>query len=223
MRFVRALGAGCSRCDFVAAPRHRRSQCRRNKLAPQSATFTPGANVRPAHATIDTRFNDVITTEAELRAVVGQPSYWFSAKVLRKLDAECQRFIAKSPFVFMASTNGRQVDVSPKGDPPGFARVLDDVTIAIPDRAGNRRLDTFSNILEDPNIGLIFLVPDRRETLRVNGRALIVRDVELRQTMVMKGRVPDLALVVSVTRAYFHCGSCIARSQLWERIAAASS
>ena len=175
--------------------------------------------MRAAHA-IDTRFHDVITNEAELRAIVGQPSYWFSGKVLTWLDAQCRRFIAKSPFVFIASTNGRQVDVSPRGDPPGFVHVLDDVTIAIPDRAGNRRLDTFCNVLKDANIGLIFLVPGRRESLRLNGSAMIVRDLQLRQSMAAKGRLPDLALVVRITRAYFHCGSCIARSQLWERIAA---
>jgi uncharacterized protein len=163
------------------------------------------------------RFHDIITTEQELRATVGNPSYWFQSKVLTKLDVHCRRFIAKSPFVVVASAGAQgQVDASPKGDEPGFVQVLDDVTLALPDRAGNRRFDTFQNLLQNPNIGLIFFVPGRRDTLRIGGKAMIVRDLALRETMALKGRVPELATVVAVERAYFHCGSCIARSRLWE-------
>jgi uncharacterized protein len=165
------------------------------------------------------RFHDVITTEQELRAAVGKPSFWFQSKMLTRLDAHCRRFIAKSPFVVVASTGaGGQVDTSPKGDEPGFVQILDDVTFALPDRAGNRRCDTFENLIHNPNVGLIFFVPGRRETLRVGGKALIVRDLALRQSMALKGRVPELATVVSLERAYFHCGACIARSKLWHPV-----
>jgi PPOX class probable FMN-dependent enzyme len=165
----------------------------------------------------ESRFHDVITTEQELRTVVGKPSFWFQSKVLAKLDVHCRRFIAKSPFVVVASAGAEgQVDASPKGDEPGFVQVLDDATLALPDRAGNRRFDTFQNLLQNPNIGLIFFIPGRRDTLRVGGKAMIVRDLALRETMALKGRVPELATVVSVERAYFHCGACIARSRLWE-------
>jgi PPOX class probable FMN-dependent enzyme len=165
----------------------------------------------------DLRFADTIETEEELRAACGHPS-WFQSKILAKLDGRCRRFIAQSPFMVLASTGveGR-VDTSPKGDEPGFVQVVDDVTLAIPDRDGNRRLDTFTNVLQNPNVGLIFFVPGRRETLRINGTARIVRDLALRDTMALKGKSPKVATVVFVERAFFHCGSCIARSKLWER------
>jgi PPOX class probable FMN-dependent enzyme len=165
------------------------------------------------------KFHDVITTEQELRATVGKTSVWFQSKILTKLDVHCRRFIARSPFVVVGSAcaEGR-IDTSPKGDEPGFVRVLDDVTLALPDRAGNRRFDTFQNLLQNPNIALIFFIPGRRDTLRIGGKALIVRDLALRQSMAAKGRVPHLVTVVSLERAYFHCGSCIARSKLWEAV-----
>jgi predicted pyridoxine 5'-phosphate oxidase superfamily flavin-nucleotide-binding protein len=98
-------------------------------------------------------FHDVITTEEELRATVGKSSFWFQSKVLTKLDIHCRRFIAKSPFVVVGSACADGVDMSPKGDEPGFVRVLDDFTLALPDRAGNRRFDTFQNLLQNSNIG----------------------------------------------------------------------
>jgi uncharacterized protein len=170
------------------------------------------------------RFHDVITTEQELRATVGKPSFWFQSKMLTRLDAHCRRFIARSPFVVVGSTGAEgHVDTSPKGDAPGFVRVLDNVTLALPDRAGNRRCDTFHNLLHNPNIGLIFFVPGRRDTLRIVGRAQIVRDLDLRQSMAVKGRAPELATVVSVERAYFHCGTCIARAKLWDSAGASDA
>ena len=108
------------------------------------------------------------------------------------------------------------MDISPKGDPPGFVRILDDSTVAIPDRKGNRRADTFSNVLENPQVGLFFVVPGYRETLRITGRALLVRDLDLRQSMEMKGVVPDLALVVNIDEVFFHCAKCVIRSGLWD-------
>ena len=107
------------------------------------------------------------------------------------------------------------MDISPKGDPAGFVRVLDDHTLAIPDRPGNRRADTFHNILQNPHVGLIFMIPGKKETLRVSGSAKIVRDEGLRHSMAMRGKAPDLALAVHVEEAFFHCAKCIVRSKLW--------
>jgi PPOX class probable FMN-dependent enzyme len=163
------------------------------------------------------RFADVITTEAELRAIVGRPNRWIMGKVKPTLDTDCIRFIARSPFVVLASAgHSGHLDVSPKGDPAGFIQVLDEKTLALPDRAGNRRLDSLRNILENPNVSLIFFVPGEGETLRVGGKAIIVRDRGLRDSMVLNGRVPEVATVITVERAYFHCGKCIVRSKLWD-------
>lgn len=163
------------------------------------------------------RFHDVITTESQLRDIVGRPNRWFTSKMLTKLDRKCRQFIASSPFVVVGSASASgPIDLSPKGDPPGFVHILDDATVVIPDRQGNRRVDTFLNILQNPHIGLIFFVPGRRETLRVFGRGLIVRDQDVRNAVAVDGRAPDLALVVAVDRAFFHCGRCIMRSGLWE-------
>jgi PPOX class probable FMN-dependent enzyme len=107
------------------------------------------------------------------------------------------------------------VDTSPKGDPPGFVRVLDDTTIAIPERPGNQRADTLVNLVQHPYIGVIFLIPGTRNTLRLRGKASIVRDLSLRDTMALNGKVPELAIVIDVTLAYFHCAKCIIRSKLW--------
>ena len=164
------------------------------------------------------RFADVITTEAELRAIVARPNRWILHKDKPRLDEDCIRFIARSPFMVLAST-GRSghLDLSPKGDPAGFVQVLDDKTLALPDRPGNRRIVTFRNILENPNVGLIFFVPGEGETLRVGGKAIIVRDRILRESMALNRRVPELATVITVERAYFHCGKCVVRSKLWDR------
>jgi PPOX class probable FMN-dependent enzyme len=163
------------------------------------------------------RFGEVITTERELRNIIGPANKWFTSKILTRLDRHCRRFIAASPFVVVGSSNPLgMVDLSPKGDRAGFVRFLDDATLAIPDRRGNRRVDTFHNVLRNPGVGLIFFVPGRRETLRVTGRALLVRDHAIRSAMTDNGSVPDLAMIVSVERAFFHCGKCISRSKLWD-------
>jgi uncharacterized protein len=168
-------------------------------------------DVDAKRAAASDRFHQVITTESELRDLVGRPNRWLTSKMLPRLDQKCRQFIASSPF----SACG-PIDLSPKGDPPGFVRVLDDSTVVIPDRAGNRRVDTFLNVLQNPHVGLVFLVPGRRETLRVFGSALIVRDQDVRNAVAVDGRAPDLALVVAIDRAFFHCGRCITHSGLWE-------
>jgi uncharacterized protein len=162
------------------------------------------------------RFGEVITSEQELRRIVGPANRWFTSKMLDRLDRRCRSFVAASPFVVVGSTNPLgMVDLSPKGDRAGFVRSLDDATLAIPDRRGNRRVDTFHNVLQNPGVGLIFFVPGQRETLRVTGRALLVRDHDIRSSMMDDGRMPDLAMIVIVERAFFHCGKCITRSNLW--------
>jgi hypothetical protein len=163
------------------------------------------------------RFRDVVTTEEELRAVLGTPNKRVDAKVISMVDEEAARFIAASPFVLIATANAHgEVDVSPKGDPAGFVKVLDEKTLAIPDRLGNRRIDSFRNILENPDVGLIFLIPGVNHTLRVSGKAIIVRDEALRQTMAVGGRIPDHAIVVGVERVLSHCPKCMIRSHLWQ-------
>jgi hypothetical protein len=163
------------------------------------------------------RFAEVIGTEEALRAIVGPPIQRSVQKEIRRLDAHCRALIAASPFVLVASgdASGR-MDASPKGDLPGFVRVLDDETLAIPDRPGNRRADTFTNVLRNPGVGLLFLVPGKLETLRVNGRARIVRDAELREALAVQGKAPQLVLVVDVEQAFIHCGKCMIRSRLWK-------
>ena len=166
---------------------------------------------------MECRFSEVVTTEAEIRDVIGHPSPRVRTKVAGMLDDHCRAFIARCPFLMVASCDASgNMDVSPKGDPAGFVRVLDDATLAIPDRPGNRRADTFVNVLQRPKVGLLFLIPGRPETLRVNGTAKIVRYQWLRDQMAMRGKVPDLAVVVNVEEAFFHCPKCVVRSKLWD-------
>lgn len=162
---------------------------------------------------------DLIATEEQLRELVPAPrtqAVW--DKSIAVIDAHCRDFIAKSPFVLVATTDttGR-MDISPKGDPPGFVRVLDEKTLAIPERPGNGRADSFRNILENPRVGLYFLIPGKGETLRMSGSARLVRDQWLLDEMAMKERPAILALVVDVEEAFFHCPKCIIRSHLWEQ------
>lgn len=168
-------------------------------------------------ANLHPRFRDVITTEEELRAVLGEPVDKAVAKVVKTIDDYSRRFIANSPFVLIGSAGaGGMIDVSPKGDPAGFVRVLDETTLAIPDRLGNRRLDTFRNILSNPNVGLIFLIPGITYTLRISGKAMIVRDLDLRQSMAMNGKAPDHVIIVDVEHVLTHCPKCMVRSGLWQ-------
>ena len=162
-------------------------------------------------------FKDTITTSAQLRGVLGQPSAMVEAKIIQALDVHCREFIAKCPFLLIASADGAgKVDVSPKGDPAGFVHVLDDQTIAIPERLGNRLADTLLNILQRPQVGLLFVIPGRRETLRAGGTAKIVRDDWLLERMVVAGKKPALATVVTLDRVFFHCAKCVIRSSLWK-------
>ena len=162
-------------------------------------------------------FQHVVSTEAELREVVGEPGDLVLRKQLSVLDAHCRTFIARSPFVLVGTAGAcGACDVSPRGDGPGFALVLDDRTLLIPDRPGNRRVDGFRNVLENPHVGLLFVIPGMEETLRVNGRACIVRDADLMARMAVGGKHPALALAVEVEDAFLHCAKAFKRSSLWQ-------
>lgn len=161
-------------------------------------------------------FKQVIQNEAELREILGSPGKAAQNKVIPEIDEICRAFIEESPFVLLGSMDANgNMDVSPKGDPAGFVQVMDGKTLLIPDRPGNRRGDTLSNILQNPNIGLLFLVPGRSDTLRVNGTAQIVRDDDVREHFIMQGKVPIFVIAVTVKEAFFHCTKCVVRAGLW--------
>ncbi len=162
---------------------------------------------------------DFITSHEELRRIYKTPEPDANSirKELKRLDGHCRSFIAKSPFVLIGSSDGSgNADVTPKGDKPGFTAILDDSTIAIPDRPGNNRLDTLENIVRNPSVGLLFLIPGMNETLRVNGEARITVDANLRERLAVDGRPPLSVVVVSVKAAYMHCAKAFMRSELWK-------
>jgi hypothetical protein len=160
---------------------------------------------------------NVIGSVEELESIVGTPAQRAADKVRHELVEVDREWLAASSLVFIATSDAEgNLDVSPKGDPAGFTKVLDATTIAIPDRPGNRRVDGFHNLLADPHIGLVFLIPGRGDTLRVNGRATIVRDADFFDDMVVRGNRPDLALVVEIDEVFFHCSKAFLRSKAWE-------
>jgi PPOX class probable FMN-dependent enzyme len=157
-----------------------------------------------------------IKSEEDLRDHFGKLSPLAEKKVLNHLDQFCRDFIALSPFLVLASSDGKgNCDASPRGDAPGFVSVLDDKTLLIPDRRGNNRIDTFKNILDAPGVGLIFFVPGINETLRINGKAEISQDAGLLAPLAAQGVVPTIGTQVHVEEAYFHCGKALMRSKLW--------
>lgn len=166
---------------------------------------------------VATRFQLQVTSKAELREIFGQPAERVIRKQISALDGHCRDFIAKSPFLLLATSNSNGTcDVSPKGDGPGFVTILDDKTIVIPDRKGNKRIDSFLNIVDNPHVGLLFLIPGVNETLRVNGSAIVVQDEALLNTMIVEGARPQVATVVTVEEAFLHCPKSFMRSNLWD-------
>ncbi len=159
---------------------------------------------------------EIIETFDRIREIYGAPTERAVKKQLPRLEKHSRAFIALSPIVVIASAdpNGR-CDASPKGDAPGFVRVLDDETLLIPDRLGNNRADTIGNLLSHPGVGLLFFVPGLRETLRVNGRARVTTDPALLQSCVVQGKVPRSGILVTIDEVYFHCGKALIRSDLW--------
>lgn len=158
-----------------------------------------------------------VTSETELRAIVGEPhrhAVYKTRTALHPLDRE---WLAHCSLCLIATSGADGTcDVSPKGDPPGFVHVLDDTTLAIPDRPGNRRVDGLRNILGNPHVGLAFLLPGRGDTLRVNGRARIVREAPFLDEMVVRDHRPDLALVVEIDEVFHHCSKAFLRSGTWK-------
>ncbi len=165
---------------------------------------------------MEMHFEEVITTRQRLRELSRQPSQRASNKIIDHVDDICRRFIAASPFLLVASRDpdGR-LDISPKGDPPGFVAVLDEKTLAIPDRPGNHRFDTFANVIECPDVALIFMIPGHGDTLRVGGKGRIVRDVPLQERLAVADKPPSFVLLVTVEEAFMHCSKCMIRSKLW--------
>jgi hypothetical protein len=157
-----------------------------------------------------------VADEAGLRALYDAPSALARLKQLDRLDRHCRHFIALSPFLVIGSTRpGHGTDVSPRGDAPGFVQVLDDRTLVIPDRPGNNRLDTMSNLTHAPEVGLIFFIPGIDETLRVNGTASLTRDPAVLARAAVNGKTPKLGIRVAVREAFLHCGKALKRARLW--------
>lgn len=168
---------------------------------------------------METNFENVIRTEEELRDIMGHPSEIVTRKTINYIDEHCRSFIESSPFITIATSDPKgNFDVSPKGDPAGFVKILNDKTLAIPDRPGNRKADTLTNIIQNPNIGLIFLIPGIQETLRVNGEAKIVTDKNVVELLACNGKPPTFAIIVTVKEAFMHCAKCIIRSNLWRQV-----
>ena len=163
--------------------------------------------------------DDGVTVESEtaIREIFGQPGGLAVAKSLRRLDRYCRQFISLSPFLCIGtmSAEGR-ADVSPRGDAPGFVQVVDDTTLVIPDRPGNNRVDTMSNILGNPAVGLLFFIPGFEDTLRVNGKATILRDPALLAGFAVNGKAPKVAVRVAVDEAFLHCAKALKRARLWD-------
>ncbi|WP_330227982.1 pyridoxamine 5'-phosphate oxidase family protein [Nocardia sp. NBC_00508] len=158
-----------------------------------------------------------ITGPADLRQLLGEVMPRAATKERVALHARDREWIANSPFLVLSTSDADgNCDASPKGDPAGFVRVLDDTTLAIPERPGNRRADGYLNILANPHVGLLFLIPGRRETLRINGRARLVRDATYFDDMVVRGHRPILAVEVDIEQIFFHCAKAFIRSHLWE-------
>jgi uncharacterized protein len=167
--------------------------------------------------TVRIRPEFAISDEASLRALFPATHKLAAQKSLPRLDRHAQDFIRRSPFLCIGTQNAEgKADVSPRGDPRGFVQILDDRTLAIPDRPGNNRLDTQSNILGNPNVGLLFMVPGFDDTLRVNGRASLTIDPEVLAPMTINDRRPTLAIIVEVTEVFLHCAKAFRRSRLWD-------
>ena len=158
----------------------------------------------------------LIADEADLRQCYPKPMSRASDKVLDRLDLQCRAILTLSPFCVLSSQGPDGADISPRGDPPGFLRVLDDRHILLPDRIGNNRLDNYANILSHPAVGLLVLVPGMDETLRINGRAQITDDARLLAGSAVRGKAPNIGLLIAVKEAFLHCPKAFVRSGLWD-------
>ena len=158
-----------------------------------------------------------VSDTAQLVRIVGEPKPEIATKEMPALDVHCRHFISLYPFLCISTADaaGNQ-DVSPRGDPPGFVRVLDDRTILIPDRKGNRRVDTMRNILENPNVGLLLMLPGVEEVVRINGKATLTEDAALLAGSAVNGSIPALGIILKIDAVFFHCAKAVIRSKLWD-------
>ncbi len=158
----------------------------------------------------------VINTTEQLESLYGKPMSRALTKEIDQISDHYRAFIEKAPFVVVATSGPEGLDCSPRGDPPGFVRVPDEKTVLIPDRRGNNRVDTLRNIIRDPRISLLFLIPGIGETMRINGTAVIDTDPQLCESFAMEGKVPRSVIAVTVERIYFQCQKALVRSHLWD-------
>lgn len=158
----------------------------------------------------------MLTTLEELEALYGQPHERSVRKEIGYVNESYRQFIERSPFVVLATAGPEGLDCSPRGDAPGFVRIVDERTLAMPDRIGNNRVDSLRNILAQPHVGLLFIVPGVGETLRVNGRARISADEALLESFAVEGKRPRTVVMIDVDAVYFHCSKALVRSKLWD-------
>lgn len=164
-------------------------------------------------------FKHIISSEYELRSMIGFPSELVSQKAISFIDSHCREFISKSPLLFVStSSDSGHCDVSPRGDEAGFVFIFDQKHLIIPERPGNRRIDSLRNILSNPQIGLIFLIPGLEETLRINGLACIIRDPDLMHLMQANDKIPLMGIGVEVEECFIHCAKAFKRSKLWSNL-----
>lgn len=160
---------------------------------------------------------ETIRTEEALRALIGEPSKIVCSKLSDRLNHLTRRFIELSPFLCLATADERgNCDVSPRGDPRGFVRILDDTTLLLPERPGNRLADSLRNILRNPRVGLLFVIPGVSDTFRVNGRATLTTDAALLEPCAVEGKVPRLGILVDIESAFTHCAKAFLRARLWQ-------
>lgn len=158
-----------------------------------------------------------LQTSHDLRGTTPSPSHWVNNKVIDHVDDLSRRFIAASSLVIMSSARPDGIlDMTPRGDPPGFVRVLHSRLLAIPDRPGNRRMDTFENVFGNPNVGALFIIPGHRDTLRISGKGAVVQDAVLGQELAVDGRTAELILLVQVERVLCHCPKAFIRGKVWQ-------
>ena len=161
--------------------------------------------------------NENINCASDLRNIYKEPTEIAVRKVLSKLDNHLRHFIELSPFLVLSTVRGDGFcDASPRGDAPGFVRVLDEKNIFLPDRPGNNRLDSLTNIVSNPGVGILFMIPGLEETLRVNGTARVMLDMSLLESSIVQGKTPKSGLQITINECYIHCGKALRRSKLWD-------
>ncbi|MFZ3589912.1 pyridoxamine 5'-phosphate oxidase family protein [Bacillus sp. DJP31] len=163
-------------------------------------------------------FKNILSSEEELRSLLGEPSKRAQDKLITKIDTLCETMIKHSPFLVLSTSNlNGTCDASPRGDAPGFVHIIDEKHILIPERPGNKRIDSLRNVMANPHVGLLFFIPGMQETLRINGKAFIIRDQEWLEKMAVNDRLPLVGIVVEVEEIFIHCAKAFIRSGLWDQ------